>query len=253
VFCPCFANDRPQAVDYEESGREPKEQEHGARMRKRERDHVVGKIAKVSDTKHGGPLCVRPYKTDEIKLEEIAHETGEGKAAIVRRMIRFALSDKQERFGANRCRERLDWLIENERQNGRESDTVDERFDGLLERIAGLEGDLKIVTQETSIFLRELYMMSSVSVSTMNILLSRVIQLSMPAGDKKQSVLIADGTMVELIAYAIRDLERCAAFHGIGSDDEGADNLYFAKRIKALQANLASSQPPTPESGQRPK
>ncbi len=222
-------------------------------MRKRERDHVVGKIAKVQDTKHGGPLSVRPYKTDEKELEEIAQETGEGKAAIVRRMIRFALSDKQERFGANRCRERLDWLIENERQNVSESDAIDKRFEELFERFAILEGDLKIVTQETSIFLRELYTMSSVSVSTMNILLSRVIQLSTPGGDKKQSVLIADGTMVELIAYAIRDLERCAVFHGIGSDDEVADNLYFAKRIKALQANLANSQPSTSESGQRSK
>lgn len=222
-------------------------------MRKREREHVVGKIDKVSDTKHGGPLCVRPYKTDEKKLDEIALETGEGKAAIVRRMIRFALSDKQERFAANRCRERLDWLIENERQNGRGSDPLDDRFEELLERIASLESDLKIVTQETSIFLRELYMMSNVSVSTMNIILSRVIQLSMLGGDTKQSVLIADGTMVELIAYAMRDLERCAAFHGIGSDDEGADNLYFAKRIKALQDNLANSQPPTPESGHRSK
>jgi hypothetical protein len=222
-------------------------------MRKREKDHVVAKIAEVSDTKHGGPLCVRPYKTDEKKLKEIAQETGEGKAAIVRRMIRFALSDKQERFGANRCRERLDWLIENERQIVSESDAIDKRFEELHERFARLESDLTIVTQETSIFLRELYSMSSVSVSTMNILLSRVIQLSMPGGDKKQSVLIADGTMVELIAYAIRDLERCAAFHGIGSDEAGADNLYFAKRIKALQANLAGSQPATPESGQRSK
>jgi hypothetical protein len=221
-------------------------------MRKRERENVIGKIAGTADVRHGGPICVRAYGTDDKKLDEIARETGEGKAAIVRRMIRFALSDKQERFGADRCRERLDWLIENERQNGRGSDTIDERVGELQEWVATIESEVKVLSQKTSTFLRELYTMSSVSVSTMNIILSRLIQLATQSGaDKEQCILIANRTMVEMIAYAVRDLERCAAFHGFGAYDEGAGDLYFAKRIETLQKDLGISQQSTPESEQR--
>ena len=221
------------------------------KMRKRERESVVGKIGEASDAKHGGPICVRPYNTDEKKLGEIARETGEGKAAIVRRMIRFALSDKQERFGTNRCRERLDWLIEKERQNGKDSGAADEQLDEIHERVARLETDLKIDFQTSSVFLRELYMMSSVSVAVQNILLSKIIEISTPgASDKEQSMNVADATMAKLIAFAIRDLDKCIAFHDIESDQEKGSDLYLAARIKVLQEHTAATPRSTPESEQ---
>jgi len=202
-------------------------------MRKRERKNVVGKIGDTPDTNHGQPICIRPYYSDEKKLDEIVKETGEGKSAIVRRMIRFALSDKHERFGTNRCRERLDLLIEQGRQSERDS----ERFDEILGRIANLEDDHKIESQKISIFLRELYAMSSLSVSVLNIILTRLIELTSSAGaDKKQSVLIADGTIAKLIAHAILDLNKCCVFHGIQSEEERADDLYLARRIRGLAA-----------------
>lgn len=211
-------------------------------MRRRERDKILGKIGEASETKHGQSVHVRPYYSDEKKLEEIARETGEGKAAIVRRMIRFALSDKQERFGTNRCRERLDWLIEKERQSDQSPDAADTRYDEIMERVARLEDDLNNLSHISSIFLRELYMMASVSVSTLNILLSRVIQLSSPGGaDKEQSVQVADGAMARLIANAIRDLENCSAFHGLESEDDNAAHLYFAKRITMTKNKVAGT------------
>lgn len=212
-------------------------------MRKREREKIAGKIADASDTKHGQSVHVRPYYSDEKKLEEIARETGEGKAAIVRRMIRFALSDKQERFGTNRCRERLDWLIEKERQNDRSPDAGDTRSDEILDRVTRVEDDLKNISHISSIFLRELYMMASVSISTLNILLSRMIQLSPGAADKEQSVQIADGAMARLIANAIRDLDNCSTFHGFESEDEKAAQLYFAKRITITKDKIARTHP----------
>lgn len=215
-------------------------------MRRREREKIVGKIGEASDAKHGQSVHVRPYLSDEKQLEEIARETGEGKAAIVRRMIRFALSDKQERFGTNRCRERLDWLIEKERQNSRSPDTADTRYDDVLDRVARLEDDFTNASRMNSIFLRELYVMASVSVSTLNILLSRVIQLSSPGGaDKEQSVQIADATMAKLIAHAIRDLENCSTFHGVESEDETAAHLYFAKRITITKDRVAENHSST--------
>lgn len=223
-------------------------------MRKREREKIVGKIADASDEEYGQSVHVRPYHSDEKKLEEIARETGEGKAAIVRRMIRFALSDKQERFGTNRCRERLDWLIEKERQNDRSPDAGDTGYGEILDRLTRLEVDLEKVPHISTIFLRELYMMASVSVSTLNILLSRVIQLSSPgSADKEQSVQIADGAMARLIANAIRDLENCSTFHGIKPDDESAANLYFAKRIAITKDKVAGTHPSILASEPSPK
>lgn len=212
------------------------------KMRKREREKIVGKISQDSSQKHGQSVHVRPYHSDEKKLEEIARETGEGKAAIVRRMIRFALSDKQERFGANRCRERLDWLIEKERQNGKDPDAADGRLDEVLKRIERLEEEQKATSHNTSIFFRELYMMSSVSVSTLNILLSKLLDLSTPGGaGKDKSVRIADGIMVKLIANAVSDLEKCSAFHGMDPDHENPSDLYLATKIKVLKESVTGN------------
>lgn len=212
------------------------------KMRKREREKIVGKIGQGSSQKHGQSVHVRPYHSDEKKLEEIARETGEGKAAIVRRMIRFALSDKQERFGANRCRERLDWLIEKERQNWQDLDAADERLDEILGRIERHEEEQKAASHNTSVFLRELYMMSSVSFSTLNILLSKLLELSTPGGaGKGQGVRIADGIMVKLIANAISDLEKCSAFHGMDPDHENPSDLYLATKINVLNENDAGT------------
>jgi hypothetical protein len=206
-------------------------------MRKRERKNVVGKIGDALDTNHGRPMCIRPYYSDEKKLDEIVKETGEGKSAIVRRMIRFALSDKHERFGTNRCRERLDLVIEQGRQSERDS----KRFDEILDRIASLEDDHKIASQKTSILLRELYAMSSLSVSVLNIILTRLIELTSPHGtDKEKCVLIADGAMVNVIAQAILDLDKCCVFHGIQSEEERADDLYLTKRIRVITATRSA-------------
>lgn len=222
-------------------------------MRKREKEQLVVKLGADPDKRHGRSVHVRPYYSDEKKLNEIAFETGEGKGAIVRRMIRFALSDKQERFGANRCRERLDWLIENERKNEKDSNAVNERVDELLERVGRLENEAKLLAQNTPVFLRELYVMSSVSVSVVNIILSRLILLAKPGMGKEQSVLASNTITAEMIAHAVRDLERCSGYHGIGSNDAGPDDVYFSKRIEALYGDLISSQTSTPEPGQGSK
>ena len=210
-------------------------------MRKRERKIVVDKINNALDTNNGQPMCIRPYRSDEKKLDEIVKETGERKSAIVRRMIRFALSDKHERFGANRCRERLDLLIEQGRQSERDS----ERFDEILDRIASLEDDHKIASHKTSIFLRELYSMSSLSVSVLNIILTRLIELTSPNGtDKEKCVLIADGAMVNVIAQAIVDLDKCCIFHGIESDEEKSNDLYLARRIRGIAVTRPAEPKP---------
>lgn len=200
-------------------------------MRKRERDSVVKKIDGSPDEKPGHPICIRPFEADEKKLDEIVRETGEEKSAIVRRMIRFALSDKYERFGANPCRDRLDLLIEQGRRNGSDSDRVDK----LVDRVTQLEEENLAASQETSVFLREIYSLSGLSVLVLNIILPRLIELT-SAGetDKEKISLAANGTMRNVIAQTILDLDKCCSFHGIDSGPQLVDELYFATRINGL-------------------
>ena len=87
--------------------------------------------------------------------------------------------------------------------------------------------------------------MSSLSVSVLNIILTRLIELTSPGGaDKNQSVLIADGTIAKLIAHAILDLNKCCGFHGIQSEEEKADDLYLARRIRSIVATRSADPKP---------
>jgi hypothetical protein len=136
-------------------------------------------------------------------------------------------------------------LIEQGRQSEGDSNATNERFGEILDRIAGLEDDHKIASQKASIFLREIYSMSSLSVSVLNIILTRLIELTSPHGtDKNQSVLIADGTIAKLITHAILDLDKCGVFHGIKSEGERADDLYLARRIRGTAATRPTEPQP---------
>lgn len=240
----CFANVRREPFVYK--GRIPYWQtgDRVSHMRKRERDSVVKKIDGSPDEKPGHPICIRPFEADEKKLDEIVRETGEEKSAIVRRMIRFALSDKYERFGANPCRDRLDLLIEQGRRNGIDSDRVDK----LVDRVTQLEEENMAASQETSVFLREIYSLSGLSVLVLNIILPRLIELtSARETDKEKISLAANGTMRNVIAQTILDLDKCCSFHGIDSGPQLVDELYFATRINGLAGTRFTSNLPETE------
>lgn len=210
-------------------------------MRKLPRENIVSKISRNSEEQHGRSVHVRPYASDEKKLEEIAKHTGEGKAAIVRRMIRFALSDKYEHFSANPCRDRLDLLVEQSRENDSESERITE----MLELIKNLGEDQKVAEQKAAIFLREIYSLSGLSVLVLNIVLARMIELTSPGGtDKEKISLIANGAMKSVITQTILDLDKCCSFHGIESGPQLLDELYFATRINGLASTRSGEKPP---------
>ncbi len=226
-------------------------------MRKREKDSIIGKIGRTPEEKHGRSVHVRPYYTDEKKLDEIARETGEGKAALVRRMIHFALSEKQQVFAANRCQQNLDWLIKSSRQNEVIAGATGERLDDILERIECLESKLETVSEITrcaTVFLRELYTLSSVAVSSQNLILTKVLEFLSPnAVEREQSANIADGAMANLITHAIHDLDKFAVFHGIPSDDKTARNVYLGTKIKVLWDRIAATPSKTMEQEHPPQ
>lgn len=218
-------------------------------MRKREVDIVAVKLGNETDQKQGRPMCVRPYHSDEKKLDEIARETGEGKAAIVRRMIRFALSDKQQNFTTNQCRDKLDWLIKDRREEVVAPAVSDSKFDELIERIESLENRIENISDilhQIPFLLREIYCLSSISFSSQNLIFTRLLEFSSPhAQERQQSVILAAAALGNQIAQAVKDLNKLEAFHRINSDADQPDDLYVMTKIKAIQGLIAehSSRP----------
>lgn len=200
-------------------------------MRKRERDDIIERLNEISEERPGQPVTIRPFESDEARIDELVQETGEERSVLVRKMIRFALSDKYEHFSANPCRDRLDLLVEQSRQEGGDSESIAE----ILHRIQRLEDDQRSAEQKRAVFLREIYSLSGLSVFVLNILLNRMIELTMPKDTDKEKVgLVANGTMKNVIAQTILDLDRCLAFHGIDSGPQILDELYFATRLQGL-------------------
>lgn len=200
-------------------------------MRKRERDSIANKLHGISDEKPGQPITIRPFESDEEKLDELVKKTGEERSLLVRKMIRFALSDKYEHFSANPCRDRLDLLVEQSRKD----ETGSERLTEILDRLKTLEESEKLEPQNTSVFLREIYSLSGLSVLVLNIILSRMIELTSPKETGKENIkLITDGTMQAVISQTILDLDKCCSFHGIDSGPQLMDELYFATRLRGL-------------------
>jgi hypothetical protein len=218
-------------------------------MRKRERDIIVRRIDEDPDTKPGEPICIRPFLSDDKKLDEIVEGTGEVKSALVRRMIRFALSDKRANFASDRCQGKLDWLIKHGRKNDDVSSQVGSRIGDILERVEALENEVKILaanSHQIPTFLRELYCMTAILVSSQNLILTRLLEFSSPSPkEREQAVLIAAAARANQIGEAVKDLQQFSAFHDIAFRNDTPQQLHVLTKVKAIKDLIAtsSSQP----------
>lgn len=198
-------------------------------------------------------MHVRPYYTDWEKLDQIARETGEVKAAIVRRMIRYALSDKHQNFAGNPCRDKLDWLIKNGRGEAGASASANARVDEVLERIATLETAIESIADvlhRLPFFLREIYCLSSISFSSQNLIFTRLLEFASPsAEERQQSVILAAGALANQIAQAVHDLNKLEAHHRMDSDADHANDLYLLTKIQAIRDLIAAYPSQTPRNG----
>ena len=226
-------------------------------MRKRERVKVLGKLSQASEVKHGHSVHVRPYHSDGEKLDQIARETGEVKAAIVRRMIRYALSDKQQNFASNPCRDKLDWLIKNGRGQTVTIPGPDPRIDEILERIRFLETAIEDFTEilhKLPHFLREIYCLSSISFSSQNLTFTRLLEFASPsAEEREQSGILAAGALANQIAQAVKDLNKFEVFHNIDPGVDQPYDLYLLTKIEAIRDLIAAYSPGAPRKEPRPK
>lgn len=217
-------------------------------MRKRDREKIVKNIELGIESKQGRPISVRPYEEDYKKLEEIAAETGENKSAIVRRMIHFALTDRHQHFASGRCQEKLDWLVRTGRQNETidlaVSDNIGEIRESIDRMESELENALELLRQASSLT-TEIYSMSSMSISSLNLVFTKLIEYSSPEiSDRKQSVVIASTAMAELIEHAVSDLNKCLLFHELVSGNESLHNSYLATKVRILKQRIESLPKP---------
>lgn len=214
-------------------------------MRRREREIIVSRIDEVPDERPGEPICIRPFRSDDQKLDEIVKETGEVKSSLVRKMIRFALSDKRESFASNPCQGKLEWLV----KHGRKEDDVffqmGRHLNNLLDRVEALENEVKILAENSSgvqTFLLELYCMTSILVSSQNLTLTRLLEFSSPSPkERDQAVLIAAAARANQINEAVKDLDQFAAFHDLPLGDDTTERLYLFTKVKAIKDLIASS------------
>jgi len=213
-------------------------------MRKRDRERIAKNIDVKNEPKQGRPMSVRPYDEDHGKLEEIALETGENKASIVRRMIHFALNDRQKQFAAGQCQMKLDWLV----SNGRDNESINLSLNGnvadIRERVERVESELETLSELTRIttsLATEIYSMSSMSISSMNLVFTKLIELASPdTKDRKDSVVIASTAMAELIEHAVTDLKKCLLFHEHVADDDLKERSYLGTKVDVLKKRIES-------------
>lgn len=213
-------------------------------MRKRDKERIAKNIEIEIEQKQGRPISVRPYEDDHGKLEEIAKETGENKAAIVRRMIHFALNDRQKQFAAGQCQIKLDWLV----SKGRDSESINFSLNGnfaeIRDRVERLESELEKVfelLQITTSLVTEIYSMSSMSISSMNLVFTKLIEFASPdTKDRKDSVVIASTAMAELIDHAVTDLKKCLLFHEHIVDNDLQERSYLGTKVEVLKQRIES-------------
>lgn len=215
-----------------------------ARMRKRDRERIIKNIDVDIEPKQGRPISVRPYDEDHKKLEEISAETGENKAAIVRRMIHFAMNERQQHFTAGRCQEKLDWLVRTGRQNETVNLSLGENLVAIRASVERVEADLENVSdllQIVTSLTTEIYSMSSMSISSLNLVFTKLIEYVSPEpNDRKQGVVIASTAMAELIEHAVSDLKKCLLFHEHVVGDESLSKSYLGTKIHILKQRIES-------------
>jgi len=213
-------------------------------MRKRDREKIINSIKVDIEPKQGRPISVRPYDEDHKNLAEISAETGESKAAIVRRMIHFALNERRQHFSVGRCQEKLDWLVRTGRQNENVSLSLTGNLVTIGDRVERVESELENLSELLQIvasLTTEIYSMSSMSISSLNLVFTKLIEYTSPEPrDRTQGVIIASTAMADLIDHAVTDLRKCLLFHEHVTGDESLSKSYLGTKIQILKHRIES-------------
>ncbi|MGD9560943.1 MAG: hypothetical protein AB7F88_00050 [Pyrinomonadaceae bacterium] len=205
-------------------------------MRRREADSFIGKLDEIEYEKCGGSLYLRLLESDEKKIEDLAKLSGEKRSVIAQRLIHAALSNDKINLGPGKLESKVDGLIKSESESRFALETILDRLYGLDDRVGSVEEKLETSqedTQNSTAILRELYCMLNVAVSSLDLTFSKLLEYTSPNDrERTNSGLVADTVMAKLLARSIRDLARCCTFHNIDFDEEAANELYIATKMK---------------------
>lgn len=214
-------------------------------MRKREREKLIKGINSGAVTKQGFPMTIRPYESDVRKLSELAKNTGETRAAIVRKLIQKALSEHDSKLKQERFENKIDWVIRTERENQTDLRKLLSRFEGLSEETERLSDNVNSLSDDslnTTVLMREAYCMLNITVSSLNQIFTRLLEfLSPKQSDRENSIEIGNTFLANLIEHSILDLSKCNSFHGLRTDSIADANLFVESKIKVLQERIAAN------------
>lgn len=205
-------------------------------MRTREKNILIGKLDEIEYEKCGGSLYLRLLESDEKKIDDLAKLSGEKRSVIAQKLIHAALSNSKINLGPGKLESKLDGLIRNDHETRYASETILHRIYDLDDRLVSVEAKIESSEEardESTAILRELYCMLNVAISSLDLTFSKLLEYTSPDDlERKHSRLAADTVMAKLRAHSIRDLARCFSFHNIDLDDDLADELYVATKIK---------------------
>jgi hypothetical protein len=215
-------------------------------MLEQKKRKLIGKIDEIQDETLGESLYVRPFERDAKIIGEITRRTGLKKGTVAQKLIRVALDGRGADFsGEKREKELLEWLIGNEKHKAVKADVLEARIERLEEHAKGLEETLKEVRENsrlTSILTSEIYCITSVCMSYLNQIFTKIIEYLSPNEiEKKNSSDFANRNILGLVEHALKELEKLSEHHAVELDESvEPEMLYLFTKIETIKQRLLS-------------
>lgn len=218
-------------------------------MRDRDKRKLIEKVSVISDDAYGETLYFRPYESDDEIIGQIVRATGEKRHAVAQRLLHLAIAGKEYDFaGEKRERETLNWLVSNEKHKAMKADVADARLERLEEHARAMETAMQNLGENsrlTSILVSEIYCITSVCMSYLNQIFTKIIEyLSPNEVEKKNSSDFANRNILGLVEHALKELEKLSEHHAVELDESlEPEMLYLFTKIETIKQRLLSAPP----------
>lgn len=212
-------------------------------FRRQIRTKLIGRIKEISDAGCGEALYFRPFKTDEILIEEIAEAAGEKKSAVAQKLLHLVLNTSpSESARENRGLELLQWLINNEKHKFAIRDAQSARLERLEEHAEEMEILLQRVEENsrfTKILVSEIYCIANVCMSYLNQIFTKLIEYFSPVEiEKKNSTDFANRNILGLVEHSLSELEKIAEHHNFETEAVEPEMLFLFTKIEKIRVRL---------------
>lgn len=212
-------------------------------LRKQIKGKLIGEISEISGSGFGEALYFRPFREDELMIEEIAQVTDEKKSAIAQKLLHLVLSTApSESARENRQLELLEWLVAQEKLQAVKRDERRARLERLEESIRELENSTKKVAKNTRFtrkLVSEIYCLTTICMTFSNQIFTRVIEYFSPVEiERKNSTDFANRNILGLVEHALAELEKLSEFHQAETGEIKPEMLYLFTKIEKIRGRL---------------